>query len=862
MAKTRTDEKAVLNLVINGQQAKTSVKELSDSIRKYESEIRNMHKADNPTLYKQKADAIKTLKGALNEAKKEMNGLSDEGKKFQSNWKDIAKGVIAGGAIQQGIGMIKDFGMEVVNTYTKYERFAAVLENTLGSQGAANRALSELREFAKTTPFALDELTESYVQLVNRGFQPSMEEMQKMGDLAASQGKDFKQLTEAVLDAGTGEFERLKEFGIQASKNGDKVSLSFKGITKEVKNSEDAIQQAVLAFGELDGVAGSTAKTSATLGGKISNLSDSWDQLLATMGSKTGGVIYDAVSAIGGYLDWLNNAIKSTEQRVGEEMDKIATGNVAKFRQMNEQQRKDEIETTQIMIKNYEKRIAAMNPNDDPESNQRLKDRYEIAKKTLAAYEDFQKQEVTIKKKAEDEKLRIAKQKANEEAEHRQKEREKEAKRIADQLEKEKENLKKLAAEMQQDFSLVGLDGLDRKLAEIDQKYNPLIAKAKAFKDAASLRIFETLKAGETQFATGEESKKQRERAQKEQKEEFDKGEAIINDGFDSRSLENQDKLANGELSQEEFDTLEYDLETERLIALQTLSEAYGESSLEYQKSLSARKLEQKQKELDQRQQLAEGEAAIEEATLENMSAGVSLLKGLVNQRGAAFKALLIAEKAIAISQVIMNTQKEIAGYYAAYSAIPGGVAVATGLATTAKVRAGISIATIVAQGIKEAKSSGKSGKEYALGGFAPVGPSHSQGGISLVNNLTGAVVGEIEGGEPILSKSTYANNKETIDALLYSSQRKGGAGVSLDSAAIGRAERHYRTGGVLPSVASKSTSSSPTQLNVPLTRMEELMEELIEAQRQANEKGIEFNFNTFEDEQKKRQMAFQSQSV
>jgi hypothetical protein len=38
-------------------------------------------------------------------------------------------------------------------------------------------------------------------------------------------GKDMMQMIEAVADASTGEFERLKEFGIKASKQGDQVAL-------------------------------------------------------------------------------------------------------------------------------------------------------------------------------------------------------------------------------------------------------------------------------------------------------------------------------------------------------------------------------------------------------------------------------------------------------------------------------------------------------------------------------------------------------------------------------------------------------------------------------------------------------------
>jgi hypothetical protein len=85
---------------------------------------------------------------------------------------------------------------------------------------------------------------------------PRTAELQKLADVAASQGKSFDQLTEAVLDAGPGEFERLKEFGIQASKGGDQVSFSFKGATKTVENTPMAINAALVGFGELNGVMG------------------------------------------------------------------------------------------------------------------------------------------------------------------------------------------------------------------------------------------------------------------------------------------------------------------------------------------------------------------------------------------------------------------------------------------------------------------------------------------------------------------------------------------------------------------------------------------------------------------------------
>lgn len=62
-----------------------------------------------------------------------------------------------------------------------------------------------------------------------------------LGDIASSQGKPISQAVEAFNDAITGEFERLKEFGIVAKSNGDKVALTFRGQTVEVKKTSEGI---------------------------------------------------------------------------------------------------------------------------------------------------------------------------------------------------------------------------------------------------------------------------------------------------------------------------------------------------------------------------------------------------------------------------------------------------------------------------------------------------------------------------------------------------------------------------------------------------------------------------------------------
>lgn len=215
-------------------------------------------------------------------------------------------GVVAGAFAVNGIAM---FASKVVSTLSEFEKYDAVLTNTLGSGSESKKVLSDITEFAAKTPFQVAELTGSFVKLANMGFKPTNDEMTKLGDLASSTGKGFDQLSEAIIDAQTGEFERLKEFGIRASKQGDQVQFSFKGVKTTVDNSETSIQKYLLSLGELNGVSGAMAAISETTGGKLSNLEDNMSSLYLTIGENLKPVISSVISGISGFVDMLKNAV-------------------------------------------------------------------------------------------------------------------------------------------------------------------------------------------------------------------------------------------------------------------------------------------------------------------------------------------------------------------------------------------------------------------------------------------------------------------------------------------------------------------------------------------------------------------------
>jgi len=257
---------------------------------------------------------LKDFNKAMSELKSEVDGISksvtksnDESiastKKMSGAFSDVGKTLASVFAVDQLIS----FGKAILDTTVQFQKMEAVLTTALGSNSAAQAAMDQIVDFASTTPFQVDELTDSFVKLANRGFVPTMEQMRQMGDLASSVGKSFDQLTEAILDAQTGEFERLKEFGVKASAQGDVVQFTFKGITTEVAKSDKAIQEYILSLGQLEGVSGSMEAIAATTGGAISNLEDNITQLFKNIGDSSSGFINWFVKDLNNVISSLRN---------------------------------------------------------------------------------------------------------------------------------------------------------------------------------------------------------------------------------------------------------------------------------------------------------------------------------------------------------------------------------------------------------------------------------------------------------------------------------------------------------------------------------------------------------------------------
>jgi hypothetical protein len=276
------------------------------SIEKLSSDVSSLQAKLRGT--KVGSDEFKKLAKAVNNAERELAQATKEAKKFSSSIGGVKtqtsglRGAMGGVANMVAgafsIASVISFGKAVMETTAKFETLQTRLNQIYQSEALGEATFSRLQEFATKTPFQLDELVDGFARLAASGFKPTNDELMKLGDLASSKSKSFMQLSEALLDAQTFQFERLREFDITVAQSGDKLAFTFNGVTTEVNKTSTSVKDYILSLGTLEGVQGGMIKQSATLGGSISNLGDAWDNLLNKLGQEIKPILQPAIEGL------------------------------------------------------------------------------------------------------------------------------------------------------------------------------------------------------------------------------------------------------------------------------------------------------------------------------------------------------------------------------------------------------------------------------------------------------------------------------------------------------------------------------------------------------------------------------------
>lgn len=264
MAKQRTDTEAVIRLVIDGKQAKTSGKELQDTFNRLRTELKNLKEEDDPKLYRQKAEELKKVKAAWEGVRHEINGTTNEVKSFKDSIKDLAAdavgGLSIGGAIYAAGSAFKTLvvtNAELSDSYGRVQKTTGLTEEAVDRLNdkfkkmdtrTANAELLGLAEVAGKLGISAEKDVEGFVRAADKigvalgedlgGVEESINSLGKLTDIFKI--KDTYGIEAALLKVGSA-INTLGASGTAAEKNLVDFSNRLAGVAPAANISLPAV---------------------------------------------------------------------------------------------------------------------------------------------------------------------------------------------------------------------------------------------------------------------------------------------------------------------------------------------------------------------------------------------------------------------------------------------------------------------------------------------------------------------------------------------------------------------------------------------------------------------------------------------
>lgn len=204
-----------------------------------------------------------------------------------------------------------------------------------------------------------------------------------------------------------------------------------------------------------------------------------------------------------------------------------------------------------------------------------------------------------------------------------------------------------------------------------------------------------------------------------------------------------------------------YDQKEAELAEAKRLSDK-AKSDAEFAKDADARKLLREQKIADAKA-VAQAEAEIRDANLNNAEQGFALLGQLAGKNRALQAIALLGESAAGIAKIIINTKAANAAAALKYALLPGGVALAKAEATANNISAGIGIAATTAATAK-GLSALKAGGSVSSANIGSEGGGARREATAPSFNIVG------QGGANQLAESIGSQEKQPIKAYVVSS--------------------------------------------------------------------------------------------
>lgn len=246
-------------------------------------------------------DGVEGVKRALGSVGDSVDGVAG---KFGGAF-GVAAGNLISGFVQSAGSSLMGLAGSLIGSNAQLETLSQSFQIAVGDADEASRMFGNLQKFAASTPFEFPELIQAATNLEALGID-SEKYLATLGNAASATNHTLDQTTQAFMDASVGEFERLKEFGIQTRREGDNVVFTYmqngQEITKTVDATNQAVIQSTLAGIWNDKYAGAMDKQSKTFAGLMSTLKDNINMTMAAMGKPIFEFVKKGLAAFVGFF--------------------------------------------------------------------------------------------------------------------------------------------------------------------------------------------------------------------------------------------------------------------------------------------------------------------------------------------------------------------------------------------------------------------------------------------------------------------------------------------------------------------------------------------------------------------------------
>lgn len=274
-----------------------------------------MQENEGKLLFEVRADQS-DIKKDIEAIKKQFESLTkktqEEGEKQAQVWQNLIKGATAYFTFQGASAFIK----QVIAVRSQFQQLEIAFGTMLKSKEKANALMAQMTDLAAKTPFGLQEVSEGAKRLL--AFQVPAQEvtetLRRMGDVAAGLGVPMGQLIHVygqVKAQGRLFANDLYQFmnaGIPI------IAELSKVVGKSETEIKDMVSAGKIGFPEVQAVIKNMtnegglffnlmAEQSKSLGGQISNLGDSFDQMLNEIGKASEGYISGAIKGVSFLVD-------------------------------------------------------------------------------------------------------------------------------------------------------------------------------------------------------------------------------------------------------------------------------------------------------------------------------------------------------------------------------------------------------------------------------------------------------------------------------------------------------------------------------------------------------------------------------